>query len=53
LQREGVTTAFAPYPAYLFKTTTVGSALCIGTWPSIPCNGTLRVNIVYTDDDTS
>ncbi len=53
LQREGVVSPFIPYPGYLFKTTTAGSALCIGTWPSIPCNGTLRLTMIYTDDDTA
>jgi hypothetical protein len=52
-QREGVSTTFAPYPGYLFKTSTAGSALFLGTWPAYPCNGTLRALVVYTDDDAS
>ncbi len=52
-QREGAVTSFVPYPAYLFKTTTAGSALVLGTWPSVPCNGTLRLTMIYTDDDTA
>lgn len=52
-QREGVVTSFVPYPACLFKTSTTGSALVLGTWPSIPCNGTLRLTMIYTDDDTT
>ena len=52
-QREGVSTAFAPYPGYIFKTLTAGSALLLGTHPAFPCVGTLRATIVYTDDDAS
>jgi hypothetical protein len=51
-QREGIVTPFVPYPAYLFKTSTVGSALCIGTLPS-GVSGTLRISVIYTDDDAA
>jgi hypothetical protein len=50
-QREGVVTPFVPYPGYLFKSTTAGSALCLGTWAA--CSGTLRLSLISTDDDTS
>ena len=52
-QREGMITPFVPYPGYLLKTTTAGSALFLGSWPSVPCNGTLRLSLIYTDDDVA
>jgi hypothetical protein len=51
-QREGMVQPFIQYPGYHFKTTTAGSALCLGTYaPGI--SGTAYIHIVYSDDDTS
>jgi hypothetical protein len=42
---------FIPYPGYLCKTTTVGSALCLGTYVTAPTLGTVYFQAVYTDGD--
>ncbi len=51
-QREGIVQPFIPYPGYHFKTTTVGSALCLGTYAT-GMSGTAYIHLVYTDDDTT
>jgi len=44
---------FIPYPGYLCKTSTLGSALCLGTYVSAPTLGTVYFQAVYTDADAS
>ncbi len=51
-QREGIVEPFIPYPAYHFKTSTAGSALCLGTYAT-GISGTAYINLVYTDDDAT
>lgn len=41
---------FVPYPGYLCKTSTVGSALCLGTYGIAPVLGTVHFQCVYSED---
>jgi hypothetical protein len=44
---------FVPYPAYLCKTITAGSALCLGTYVTAGALGTVYFQALYTASDSS